>query len=216
VPSGYAGVMSRTTVWVVGIIALAAAAVLGQAGYAVYQKRVQQKQVAALVGDSTEKLRQALGAKVTPALVSALEANLQATKAPRLPELADAAEHYIIGAREIARRRVVTTELERRAAASRAALAGHMSHASRRNSGWLRDALSLKQRVEREHYDLGIALKALDELLYTLPESEKRLAPHVDQALLLDLKVADAARRQAQADAERAQEELTRVRRFVN
>ena len=51
-PSGYAGVMSRTTVWVVGIIALAAAAVLGQAGYGVYQKRVQQKQIAALVGDS--------------------------------------------------------------------------------------------------------------------------------------------------------------------
>src|SRR5437763_6439893 len=214
-PSGYARSMNRTTVGIVGIVALAAAAVLGQAGYVVYQKRAQQKQVAALVGDSTEKLSQALGAKVTPELVSALDANLQATKAPRLPELADAAEHYIIGARAIARRRVVTTELERRAAASRAALAGHMAHASRRNSGWLRDALSLKQRVEREHYDLGIALKALDELLYTVPESEKRLAPHVGQALLLDLKVADAARRQAQVDAQRANDEITRVRRLV-
>jgi hypothetical protein len=207
--------MNRTSAAVVGIIALAAAAVVGQAGFVAYQKRAQQKQVAALIGDSTEKLRQALGAKVTPELVTALDANLQATKAPRLPDLADAAEHYIIGAREIARRRVVTTDLERRAAASRAALAGHMAHASRRNPAWLRDALSLKQRVEREHYDLGIALKALDELLYTLPESEKRLAPHVGQALLLDLKVADAARRQAQADAERAHDELTRVRRLA-
>ena len=207
--------VNRTTVSVLGIVALAVGVLLGQASYVVYQKRAQQKQVAALVGDSTAKLRQALGAKVTPELVSALDANLQATKAPRLPELADAAEHYIIGAREIARRRVVVTDLERRAAASRAALSGHMAHASRRNSAWLRDALSLKQRVEREHYDLGIALKALDELLYTLPESEKRLAPHLSQALLLDLKVADAARRQAQADAERAHDELTRVRRLV-
>src|SRR3982751_912328 len=138
-PSSYAGGMKRTTVWIVGIIALAAAAVLGQAGYGVYQKRVQQKEVAALVGDSTEKLRQALGAKVSPALVSALEANLQATKAPRLPELADAAEHYITGGRETPGRRAAAMELERRAAASRAALAGHMAHASRRNSGWLRD-----------------------------------------------------------------------------
>ena len=207
--------VNRTTVGIVGIVALAAAGVLGQAGYVVYQKRAQQKQVAALVGDSTEKLRQALGAKVTPELVSALDANLQATKAPRLPELADAAEHYIIGAREIARRRVVATDLERRASASRAALAGHMARASHRNSAWVRDALSLKQRMEREHYDLGLALKALDDLLYQFPESEKRLAPHVGQALLLDLKVADAARRQAQVDAQRANDEITRVRRLV-
>ena len=47
-PSGYARVMSRTTAWVVGTIAIAAAAVLGQAGYSVYQKRVQQKQVAGI------------------------------------------------------------------------------------------------------------------------------------------------------------------------
>ena len=213
--NGYARGMNRTSVGVAGIVALAAAAVVGQAGYVVYQKRAQQKQVAALVGDSTEKLRQALGAKVTPELVSALDANLQATRAPRVPELADAAEHYIIGAREIARRRVVATDLERRAAASRAALAGHMARASHRNSAWVRDALSLKQRMEREHYDLGLALKALDDLLYQFPESEKRLAPHVGQALLLDLKVADAARRQAQVDAQRANDEITRVRRLV-
>ena len=190
------------------------AIIVGYATYAAWQKHAQQRRVAALVGDTTVKLRQALGTP-TPDIVAALDANLKATHASRDPAFADAAEHYIIGAREITRRLVAVRFIEREAAASRAALAGHMSHASRRNSGWLRDALSLKQRVEREHYDLGIALKALDELLYTIPESEKRLAPHVGQALLLDLKVADAARRQAQADAERAHDELTRVRRLV-
>ena len=214
-PSGYAWPVNRSALWFLGIIAIVVAFALSHAGYIVWQKRVQQKEVAALIGDSTQKLREALTAKASPDVVGALDANLKATKAPRLPQLEGAAENYIVGAREIARRRVVAAELERRAAASRAALAGHMARASHRDAGWVRNALSLKQRLEREHYDLGVTLKALDELLYQFPASEKRLAPHIDAALMLDLKVADAARKQAQADAARANDELTRVRRLV-
>ena len=207
--------MNRSALWFFGIIAIVVAVALGHAGYIGWQKHAQQKQVAALVGDSTEKLRAALTAKASPDVIGALDANLQATKAPRLPQLEDAAENYIVGAREIARRRVVAADLERRAAASRAALAGHMAKSARRDSGWVRHALDLKQKLEREHYDLSLTLKALDDLLYQFPDSEKRLASQIDPAMLLDLKIADAARRQAQADAARANDELTRVRRLV-
>jgi len=215
VPTGYAWPVNRSAVWFFGVVAIVVSVALGHAGYVAWQKRIQQKQVAALVGDSTEKLREALTAKASPDMIGALDANLQATKAPRLPQLEDAAENYIVGAREIARLRVVAADLERRAAASRAALAGHMARASRRDPGWVRHALDLKQKLEREHYDLGLTLKALDDLLYQFPDSEKRLAPQLGTAVLLDLKIADAARKQAQADAQRANDELTRVRRLV-
>jgi len=204
--------MKRNLGIVLGVLALIVAIGVGYALYAAAQKRAQQRQVVQLVADSTQKLREAL-AKADAALVAAIDANLKATRAPRDPQLADAAEQYITSAREIAKRRVEIERLTRQAAASRAALAGHMSHAaSRRNDSWMRGALALKKRVENDHFELGITLKALDQLLWTLPDAEKRLEPRIDAALLLEPAVADTARRQAQAEAKRAADELDRAR----
>jgi hypothetical protein len=197
------------------IVVFTLAVVFGRMGYAAYEKRSQQHKVAALVGDTTARLREALGPSPTPQLVSALEANLQAAKAPRDPELADAAELYIIGAREIARRMVGVRELERQAAASRAALSGHMARAAHRNDAWLRDAVALKKRVEAQHQDLGITLGALDRLLGTFPESEKGLQPRVDPGLLLETGYVAAVRKQLKEDGYRAHDELMKVRSFV-
>jgi hypothetical protein len=205
--------MKRNLGIVLGLLALIVAIGVGYVLYGAAQKRAQQRQVVHLVADSTEKLREALTAKADAALVGAIDANLKATRAPRDPQLADAAEQYITSAREIAKRRVEVERLTRQAAASRAALAGHMSHAaSRRNDSWMRDALALKKRVENDHFELGITLKALDQLLWTLPDAEKRLEPRIGASLLLEPALADTARRQAQAEAKRATEELDRAR----
>jgi len=216
VPSGYAcAMLNKSLSLALAIVVFTLAVVFGRMGYAAYEKRAQQRNVAALVGDTSAKLREALGAKATPGLVNALDANLQAAKAPRDPELADAAELYIIGAREIARRMVGVRELERQAAASRQALTGHMARAAHRNDLWLRDAIALKKRVEAEHYELGVTLGALEQLLYTFPESEKRLQPRVDPTLLLETSFVDAARKQLKEEGYRAHDELMKVRRFV-
>lgn len=199
----------------VAIVVFTLAVVFGRIGYSAYEKRAQQHKVAALVGDTTVRLREALGASPTPQLVSALEANLQAAKAPRDPDLATAAELYIVGAREIARRMVAARELERQAAASRQALTGHMARAAWRNDAWMRDAVVLKKRVEAEHYELGVTLGALDRLLSTFPDSEKALQPRVDPSLLLEKRYLDSARNQLKEDGYRAHDELMKVRRFV-
>jgi hypothetical protein len=167
------------------------------------------------VGDTTARLREALGAKATPEMVGALDKNLKAAKAPSDPELADAAEHYIISAREIARRMVSVRELERQAAASRAALNGHMARAAHRNDVWVRDAVALKKRVEAQHFELGVTLGALDQLLNTFPDSEKRLQARVDPSLLLEASFVNAARNQLKEEGYRAHDELLKVRRFV-
>jgi len=198
-----------------GIVLIALALVAAWLAYGAAQKRAQQRHVAELVRDSTEKLRQALGPNASPELVTSIDTNLRSVKAPRDPALADAAEQYITGAREIARRRVAVAALERKAAASRAALAGHMARASRRNDAWLRDALALKKRVENDHFELDVTLKALDELFYSLPESEKPLAPRVGASALLDETLAASARKETQDEASRAAAELSRVRNIL-
>ena len=207
--------LSKSLALALAIVVFALAVVFGRMGYAAYEKRSQQRQVAAAVGDTTARLREALGAKATPEMVGALDKNLKAAKAPTDPELADAAEHYIISAREIARRMVAVRELERQAASSRAALNGHMARAAHRNDTWVRDAVALKKRVEAVHFELGVTLGALDQLLGTFPDSEKLLQPRVDPGLLLEASFVAAARKQLKEEGYRAHDELLKVRRFV-
>lgn len=205
----------KTITWAVGIVAAAAVALIGYSFYAASQKRAQQRQVIAMVQDATGKLRQALTQKSSPELVDALDADLKAARAPRDPQLADAAEHYILSAREIARRRSDTDRFWATAYESRNALAGHMRRAERRSEPWLRGAVTLKKRVDDDYFQVDITLKALDELLYKLPEEEKRLDGRIDAALLLERPAIDVARAQAQADLKRASDEVAATRRMV-
>ena len=190
-------------------------AVIGYTMWGQHQKLQQERAVTALVADTTTQLRQALTATPTREMFSRIDGNLRSLKAPRQPELADAAEHYILGAREIVRRRLDAARYAQQAAAGRQALTAHMNAAGggRRGEAWFRTALDLKKKVEREHFELDVTLKALYELLGSLPDAEKRLAPH--RALLLEEPLRAQAREQARADAERAAAELEIVRRLA-
>src|SRR5258706_574140 len=114
--------MKRNLGMALGVVALIVAIGAGYFLYGAAQKRSQQRQVVQLVADSTGKLRQALTAKADAALAAAIDANLQATRAPRDPQLASAAEQYILSAREITRRLADVDRLWRQAETSRAAL----------------------------------------------------------------------------------------------
>jgi hypothetical protein len=200
------------------VVAAAALAIAGVTGYLLYvekQKKEQQRLVVALLGDTTRQLRHALNGPPASDVVSKIDGNLKLVKAPRAPNLALAAEHYIHGAREIARRRADAERLAREAAMSRRALAMHMSAASSRDTYWFRVASDLKKRVEREHFDLDVSLKALSQLLHTLPETQKQLAPHVDASLLLDDAERRKARERAEQDAKRAADELEKIRHLA-
>src|SRR5258708_18140284 len=193
-----------------------AGAVIGYTMYIKYQKVQQERAVGALVADTTTQLREALTAAPTQEIFSRIDANLRSLKAPRQPDLADAAEHYILGAREIVRRRLEAARLAQQAAASRQALTAHMNVAGgRRGQASFRTAIALKKKGEREQFDLDVTLKALQELLGSLPDAEKRLAPQVSPALLLEERLRVRAREQARKDAEREAAELEKVRRLA-
>jgi len=180
-----------------------------------HRKTVEDSRVASLVADATAELRKALGAGPSGASVAKLDALAQSAKTSPNPAAGSAAEAYLLGARGIARQRAESERLSREAAAARNALAGHMARAERRSTTWFHGATELKRRVEASHADLSRSLKTLDDLLGNLPEAEKRLAPHVAAAALLEQSEIDAARARAQDDAKRAASELEQVRRIV-
>jgi hypothetical protein len=199
------------------IIAALVLAISGSMAYHLYvqkQKAEQRRNVVALLGDTTTHLRKALNGPPAAELVAKIDSNLKLAKAPREPQFEIAAEHYIHGAREIARRRGDAERLVREAAMSRRALTMHMAAAAHRDTYWIRVASDLKKRVERDHHELEVSLKALSHLLYTLPESQKELAPHVDASLLLAEAERRQARERAEEQAKRAADDLEKVRRL--
>lgn len=204
--------MTRPALAAIASLAILVVAASGYWVNAAWQKRAEREKIAALLRDTTQDLRRGLAPGASPELVERIDDNLQAARAPHDPRLAEAAGLYILGAREIVRRRVEAERLAREAAASRKALAAHMARASRRNDAWFRSALELKQRVERQHRDLEITLKVLDELLFSLPEAEKQLAPHIAPTVLLEEEERREARRQLQLEAKRASAALEKVR----
>ena len=203
--------MNTTVKALAGIVIIAVLAVAGWIGWTTQQKRAQQQQVVRVLGEATEGLREALAKSPSPELLARMEAAIQAAKAPRDRALEDAAELYLVGARELTRRRADAARLTAEADAARKALAAHMSHSSRASS-WYSDATRLKKQVEQTHADLGRTLKAVEELLVTMPDAEKRLAPHVSRTLLLDAAARDAARKQVQVELQNAAAELEKAR----
>ena len=198
-----------------GVVALILVVIIATNLIRGHRKKVEDDRVAVMVADATVQLRQALGGAPSGAGIAKLDEYLQTAKSSTNAAAGSAAEQYLIGAREIARRRADSERLAREAAAARNALAGHMRRAERRNTTWIRDAAELKRRVETSHAALDRSLKTLDELLGNLPEAEKRLAPHVAASALLGAPEIDAARARAQDQSKRAASELEQVRRIV-
>lgn len=185
--------MSRPTLAAAAALVVFICAAAGYWVHAAWAKRVEQQRIAALLRDTTEVLRRGLAPGGSDALVAQLDENLHAARTRRDPGLGEAASLYILSAREIVHRRVELERLERQAAKSREALAAHMRRGGPRSDAWFRGALELKQHVERDHRELNIALKTLNELLYGLAETQRGLAPLVAPGVLLD----EAERRKA-------------------
>jgi hypothetical protein len=211
---------------VIAIAALALLAVAGYWGYAVQQKRAQQVAIAAAIGDTTARLRDSLavapnatGRRALPRIEEhavAVDGHLKTIRgAQHAPELADSAEHYVLGAREILRRQAASIRQSEQSAASRASLVGHMRRAARRDGAWIREAMLQKKIVEAHYFDYGLTLKSLAELLKTFPDSKTRLAPHVAEQALLENAPAEEARGLVLKESRRAAEELAGVRRLA-
>ena len=200
------------------LVAAAGLAIAAGVGYLLHKEarqRSESREAVTIVQETTVELERGLKMPSQEA-VGRVEGSLRVAQGWHSRELVQDTEPYLIGVREILRRRADASRLTQKAASSRAALAAHMSHAGRRDSPWIRAAMALKKQVERDHFDLDVQLNALADLLGSLPEANKRLAPHVQASLLLEESKRRNAREAVLAEAQRARDELDKARALLN
>jgi hypothetical protein len=202
------------TLFVAGV-GVAIAAGVGFLLHKEAKKRYEARAVVSIVGETTAQLKSALKGPSQGAL-DKVEGSLREVKTWSNPVIVDATEQYLIGAREILRRRGDANRLKQKAASSRAALSAHMRRAAHRDTSWIRTALDLKKQVERDHFELEVQLNALADLLNLLPEANKRLAPHVQASLILEESVRKSARQAVLDEAKRARAELDDTRGLLH
>jgi len=195
----------------VGAIGIAIAAGVGYLLHKEARQRSEAHSVVTIVQGATIELERGLKMPSAEA-VAKVEESLRVAQSWHDPGLVQDTEPYLVGVREILRRRTDASHLEQKAAKSRAALVAHMSRSERRDTPWIRAAMDLKKQVERDHFDLDVQLMALSDLLGSLPEANKRLAPHVQASLLLEDSKRRSARDAVLAEAKRARDELDKVR----
>ena len=213
----YSGPMSTTRIAsaLVGAAGIAIAAGVGYMLHKEARARSESRAVVAIVQESPVELERGLKMPSKEALAR-LDESLRVAQGWQNRALVQDTEPYLVGVREILRRRADASRLTQKAAVSRAALAAHMSHSGRRDTPWIRHAMDLKRQVERDHFDLDVQLTALADLLGSLPEANKRLAPHVQASLMLDDSKRRNAREAVLAEAKRARDELAKARALLN
>jgi hypothetical protein len=195
----------------VALVTLAAGSAFGYWSYAGYQQREQRElrdEVAALVQDTSARLRAALAIQpdaVNPENPEALRSfyehavavdghlsKLRNLDASSLGHFADAADDYLLTSREILLRRASSQRYRLKFAGNLQNLHRHM-RADNRTGAWITEAIRAKERVEEDYRDYRIASTALGGLLQSLPAAQAKIAPHVGATLLIDDNIVNEA-----------------------
>ena len=215
--------MTETTTRNLKIAALLVAIVgLSVWVYHVYQKRTTREATLSAVRDSGERLRKALAPSTEngipdferdAAAVDAHVAALRARDTAAIRPLADAADDYLITAREILRRAAAMQGAEARLAKNLDALTQHIQTDQGR-ADWPQSAVRLRADVDRDFRDYRIAAESYGPLVESLPKSQARIAPYIHGALLLDDKTVRDARQRALDGLARTEENVKKVARL--
>ena len=189
------------------IAALIVAVPLLYWGYSAHKKSGANKTILALVTDTSTRLRDALESETAPPptdrvrLVKKLDehaatADLSLQTLKRLDAapvaLADAADDYLVTAREILKKQADSHRYRLLLAESSQALRAHMRH-DNHTRAWIQEAVKVKERVNKDYRSYNLAAGLLDKLLGSFAASQKKIAPHAGRsALIEDSLVADA------------------------
>jgi hypothetical protein len=213
----------------VALLVLAAAAAFGWA-YSEYRKRALHAAVVALVADTSVRLREVVSGGSTPTADQAevvrklegeaaeidrhLEALRRLNPAPNRA-LVDAAELYVVTARELARRMASShrhrVELQQSAAALRALV----ESVDPRSGSWIEETLRARERAERDYFSYRLAVEAAANLLGSLREATRELGRYADASLLLEERLRAKGEAQAREAARQAADELELARRLA-
>jgi hypothetical protein len=165
------------------------AVVLAIAGVVLYGAKKKQDLESSAITSATQAtadLREAAGLAIgAPRAADVLRARdvdlerrlaaLRAEDSARNPQLAEAAELYLVDAQAILRNHAEASRAFTAWRLSRAALLAHLRNAGSRGAGWIQDALALKNRAERDNFDARTAAGALERLLKAHPDAQAKL-----------------------------------------
>ena len=201
-------------------IAIAAAALIVAVallywGYSAHKKSGANQTILTLVTDTGTRLRDALEIETAPpptdrtGLVKKLDEhaatadlNLQTLKrldAAPVQTLADAADDYLVTAREILKKQADSHRYRLLLAESSQALRDHMRR-DNRTRAWIQEAVKAKARVNKDYRDYNLAAGILDKLLDSLAASQKKIALYAGRAILIEDSLVADARRRVQED----------------
>jgi hypothetical protein len=190
----------------VGVAALALTIACGVAWWAYkgIQKRELQRNVVALVQDSTARLREALrlltaGAEAPAELkahFSALEGSVGRTQAldgSLHPALVQAADAYVTDVHALLRRQLALYAGREAVRADISAINNHLRAAGTRSPEWIRQALALNQRLEKSFFDYRFAAGGLEKSLSALEDTSRGLRIFVPASVVIEDDVIVAA-----------------------
>ncbi len=220
----------RTQTFAITLAAVVAVTLLYW-GYSAHRKSEVRKVVAELVKDTGRRLQEALAIETGAASaddaqtvrklddhaqeVDRYALELRGLGASPNRALVDAADEYILTARQILRNQASSHRYRIQLSASNQALREHMRTAGRRSGAWIERALAAKDRLDRDYFDYRLAVETFVRLLESYPDVRKSLAVQIGSAPFPDDELARQARRRAQESAKRAAQEIERAKQLA-
>lgn len=188
------------------IVVVVAALVLAVGTWLAYEKYSRRSHVVAMVKDAAARLDAVLQAQLNDdpkvdleAHATALEgyaSTLRRMNTASFTPLADAADDYLVTAREIARRAVEMRRARTALDSSVPALSTHIT-SDRGAASWTGEAMRLKQTLDKDFRDYRIAGEAYRTLLGSFSASQSKAAPHVESLTVIDEALVGKAARKA-------------------
>jgi hypothetical protein len=180
-----------------------AALVLAIGTYLAYEKYSRRSHVVTMMRDAAARLHTVLQAQAGDSAKVDLEAHataiegyasmLRRMNTASFTPLADAADDYLVTAREIARRTVQMQRSRAAVASELDALGAHMK-SDRGAAAWTGEAVRLKQALDKDFREYRLAVEAYRMLLDSFAASQAKVAPYVeDLPLIEDALVKNAA-----------------------
>jgi hypothetical protein len=213
------------------LAALLAASAFGYWGYSTYRKRDLKGTVVDLVKDTSLRLRDALNIETGPQSADRPEVvrklddhmlevdkhlmELRGNSSSPNRALTDAADGYLLTARQILREQAASHRYRIEFSGSMQALLAHMRTANRRSAFWINEAIRAKDRVEKDYFSYKLAVETFDRLLESYPDARAKLALHVDAALLIEPALAREARKRELETSKQAASEMERARQLA-
>jgi hypothetical protein len=204
------------------LAAIVIALALGVWIYQWYRIQSSRDAVVASIRDTSERLRASWPRETGESAVDfeaharAVETHVRALRkmnTSSMRELGDAADDYLVTAREILRRQSAIRGSRERLSKDVEILARHL-RSDRGRPAWPQQAVRLKSAVDTGLRDYRIASESYASLLKSLPASQSKVAPYLDRASIVDENAAKDAGARALDALARTDENIRQLTRL--